>query len=333
METKLKELMKFGHGLNQKIGICLLSLFAMVAMADSNYPAKPIKIIVPWSPGLPADVAARALAERMSVSMKQPIMVENRPGASGTLGYAEVLKQPADGYTAYVLSSASMVLPVIYPNRRLEYSKDLSAVGHIHWSYNAAVVPSDSKLTSLESIVLKAKSEPSKLSFASGGNGTPAHLAGETFNRIANIETSHVPYVQLAMAMNDFLGGRIDFMFLTTVAAIPQINSGKMRALAVTSAKRLPALPNVPTMNELGYPKFVFKSFETLTVKSGTPRAIIDKLNFELNKALSQPSLREQFVANGWDVEPMSVEQITEVVNSESERWIQMGRELQLKAD
>lgn len=306
---------------------------ALPTLAEPSYPSRPIKIIVPWSPGLPADVAARAVAERMSVSMKQPIMIENRPGASGTLGYTELLKQPADGYTAYVLSSASMVLPVIYPNRRLEYTKDLSAVGHLHWSYNAAVVPTDSKLSNLESIVSRAKAEPGKLTFASAGNGTPAHMAGEAFNRVANIDTSHVPYVQLPMAMNDFLGGRIDFMFLTTVAAIPQISGGKMRALAVTSAKRLPALPNTPTMAELGYPKFVFRSFETLTVKAGTPRVIIDKLNAELNKALAVPTLREQFIGNGWDVEPMSVDQITKVMASESERWIQLGRDLQLKAD
>lgn len=303
------------------------------ALADPSYPSRPIKIIVPWSPGLPADVAARAVAERMSVSMKQPITIENRPGASGSLGYAELLKQPADGYTAYVLSSASMVLPVIYPSRRLEYTKDLSAVGHMHWSYNAAVVPMGSKLNSLESIVSRAKAEPAKLTFASGGNGTPAHMAGEAFNRIANIDTTHVPYVQLSMVMNDFLGGRIDFMFLTTVAAIPQVNGGKMRPLAVTSAKRLPALPDTPTMAELGYPKFVFRSFETLTVKTGTPRVIIDKLNAELNKALAVPALRDQFIGNGWDVEPMSVDQITKVMASESERWIQLGRDLQLKAD
>lgn len=303
------------------------------ALAEPGYPSRPIKIIVPWSPGLPADVAARAAAERMSVSMKQPVLIENRPGASGTLGYAEVLKQPADGYTVYVLSSASMVLPVLYPGRRLEYVKDLSPVGHLHWSYNAAVVPADSKIDTLDAVVSRAKAEPRKLTFASAGNGTPAHMAGETFNRAAAIQTTHVPYVQLPAAMNDFLGGRIDFMFLTTVAAIPQINGRKMRALAVTSTKRLPALPNTPTMGELGYPNFVFRSFETMAVKAGTPREIVYKLNAELNKALATPALREQFIASGWDVEPMSVEQITKVMASESDRWIQLGRDLQLKAD
>lgn len=309
------------------------TLLAGPALAEPGYPTRPIKIIVPWSPGLPADVAARAVAERMSASMKQTVMIENRPGASGTLGYAEVLKQPADGYTVYVLSSASMVLPVLYPGRRLDYVKDLSPVGHLHWSYNAAVVPADSKLSSLDTVVGRAKAEPAKLTFASAGNGTPAHMGGEAFNRAAGIQTTHVPYVQLPAAMNDFLGGRIDFMFLTTVAAIPQVNGGRMRALAVTSAKRLPALPSTPTMIELGYPNFVFRSFETMTVRAGTPRDIVDKLNAELNKALATPALRDQFIANGWDVEPMSVDQITKVMASESERWIQLGRDMQLKAD
>lgn len=312
------------------LAACATSVYAQL---EPNYPSRPIKIIVPWSPGLPADVAARAVAERMTVSMKQPVMVENRPGASGTLGYAEVLKQPADGYTIYVLSSASLVLPVMYPDRRLEFTKDVHAVGHLHWSYNAAVVPADSKLTTMDAIVVRAKGEPGKLTFASAGSGTPAHLAGEAFNRSTGVSTTHVPYVQLPSAMNDFLGGRIDFMFLTTVAAIPQINGGKLRALAVTSAKRLPALPNVPTMGELGFSNFVFRSFETLTVRAGTPKAIIDRLNAELNKALAAPDLRERFIASGWDVEPMNPDQITKVLASESERWLQLGRDLKLKGE
>ena len=288
----------FKHAAQAAALACAL---ALPALADTNYPTRPIKIIVPWSPGLPADVAARAIAERMSASMKQTVMIENRPGASGTLGYTELLKQPADGYTAYVLSSASMVLPVIYPGRPLEYTKELQAVGHLHWSYNAAVVPVDSKLGNMEAVISRAKSEPAKLTFASAGNGTPAHMAGEAFNRMASIQTTHVPYVQLPMAMNDFLGGRIDFMFLTTVAAIPQINGAKMRALAVTSAKRLPALPNTPTMVELGYRNFVFRSFETLTVKAGTPRDIVDRLNAATATAMQDPTVAKRLEELGMD--------------------------------
>lgn len=310
---------------------CLAALPA--AHADASYPSRTIRLIVPWTPGVPADAAARIIADRMSTSMKQPVVVENRPGASGTIGYAEVLRQPADGYTVYVLSSASFVSPLLYPGRRFEFSKELEAAGHIHWSYNALVVPAESKLTSLDSIVASAKKVPGKLSYASGGNGTPAHLAGAAFNRDAGISTTHVPYVQFPLAINDLLGGRIDFMFMTTVSAIPQVTGGKMRALAVTSAKRLPALPNVPTMSELGVPNFVFRSFETMTVKAGTPRPIVERLNKELNKALALPEVREQFTANGWDIEPMSPEQITKVMASESDRWMQLGRDLQVKVD
>ncbi|MBL0420703.1 tripartite tricarboxylate transporter substrate binding protein [Ramlibacter sp. AW1] len=306
---------------------------ALPSQADPAYPSRAIRIIVPWTPGAPADAATRIVAERMSASMKQPVVVENRPGASGTIGYAEALRQPADGYTVYVLSSASLVLPLLYPSRKLEFTRELDPVGHLHWSYNALVVNADSKLTSLNDIVSRAKAEPGKVSFASAGNGTPAHLAGESYSRYANVRTAHVPYVQFPMAINDLLGGRIDFMFMTTVSAIPQVNGGKMRALAVTSAKRLPALPNVPTMTELGVPNFVFRSFETVAVKAGTPKAIADRLNKELNQALASPEVREQFTANGWDIEPMSREQITQVLASESERWLALGRDLQIKAD
>lgn len=310
---------------------CLAALPA--AHADAPYPSRPIRVIVPWTPGVPADAAARILAERMSSSMKQPVVVENRPGASGTIGYSEVLRQPADGYTVYVLSSASFIAPLLYPGRRLDFSKDLDAAGHIHWSYNALVVPAESKLAKLGDIVANAKAAPGKLTYASAGSGTPAHMAGATFNRYAGIETNHVPYVQFPLAINDLLGGRIDFMFMTTVSAIPQVTGGKMRALAVTSAKRLPALPNVPTMTELGIPNFVFRSFETLTVKAGTPKPIVERLSKELNKALASPEVREQFTANGWDIEPMPPEQITQVLASESKRWMQLGQDLHVKVD
>lgn len=303
------------------------------AQADAAYPVRPVRVIVPWSPGVPADAAARVLAERMSTSMKQPVIVENRPGASGTIGYAEVLRQPADGYTVYILSSATMVSPLLFPGRRLEFSKDLAAVGHLHWSYNALVVPMESKLGKLGDIVANAKAAPGKLSYASAGSGTPAHMAGAAFSRYAAIETTHVPYVQFPHAINDLLGGRVDYMFMTTVSAIPQVTGGKMRALAVTSAKRLPAMSNVPTMVELGIPNFVFRSFETMTVKAGTPKAIVERLNQELNKALAAPEVREQFTAYGWDIEPMSTEQIAKVVASESERWLRLGHELQVKVD
>ena len=306
---------------------------ALPSQADTGYPSRPIRMIVPWTPGVPADAATRIIAERMSVSMKQPVVVENRPGASGTIGYAEVLRQPADGHTVYVLSSASLVSPLLYPGRRIEFTKELDAVGHIHWSYNALVVPVESKLGSLDAIVSQAKKDPGKLSFASGGNGTPAHLAGAAFSRYAGIHTAHVPYVQFPLAINDLLGGRVDFMFMTTESAIPQVTGGKMRALAVTSAKRLPALPNVPTMVEMGVPNFVFRSFETMTVKAGTPKPIVERLNKELNKALASPEVREQFTANGWDIEAMSPEQITKVLASESERWLQLGHDLQVKLD
>ena len=322
----------FRHTFHLALGAaCIVA--ATTAQAEDSYPSRPVRVIVPWSPGVPADAAVRILADRMSQGLKQPVVVENRPGASGTIGYAEVLRQPADGYTVYVLSSASMIAPLIFPGRRFDFSKDVEAVGHVHWSYNALVVPANSKLAKLGDMVATAKAAPGKLSYASAGTGTPAHMAGAAFNRYAGIETTHVPYVQFPQAMTDLIGGRIDFMFMTTVAAIPQVSGGKLRALAVTSAKRLPAMPNVPTMTELGIPNFVFRSFETMTVKAGTPKPIVERLNQELNKALAGPEVRQQFTANGWDTESTSPEQSAKLVASESKRWLQLGQDLQIKVD
>ena len=309
----------------------LMLTLASAAMAQ-NYPNKAIRMVVPWPPGTPADVSGRMVAEKMSTALGQPIVVDNKPGAAGTIGMADALRQPADGHTLYLLSSASLVAPLLFPAQSIQFNQ-LEPVGHMAWSYNVLVAPITSTLKGPTDIVQTAKAKPGTLSFASGGNGTPAHLAGELFKQQTGSVTTHVPYNQFGMAIGDLIADRTNFMFLTASAAIPQIQGGKLKAMAVTGAKRLPALKEVPTMAEQGFADFVLRSFDGMMVKVGTPKEVVERLNTELNKALNLPEVRERLGALALETEPMSGGQFGAVIAAETEKWQRIGRAAQIKAD
>lgn len=309
----------------------LMLTLAPAAMAQT-YPSKAIRMVVPWPPGTPADVSGRIVAEKMSTALGQPIVVDNKPGAAGTIGMADALRQPADGHTLYLLSSASLVAPLLFPAQSIQFSQ-LEPVGHMAWSYNVLVTPVTSALKGPADIVQTAKAKPGTLSFASGGNGTPAHLAGELFKQQTGTVTTHVPYNQFGLAIGDLIADRTNFMFLTASAAIPQIQGGKLKAMAVTGAKRLPALKEVPTMAEQGFGDFVLRSFDGMMVKAGTPKEVVERLNAELNKALNLPEVRDRLGALALETEPMNSSQFGTVIATETEKWQRIGRAAQIKAD
>lgn len=304
----------------------------MMALAQV-YPTKPVRLIVPWPPGTPADVIGRVVGERMSQGLGHPVLIDNKPGVVGTIGLTEAMRQPADGYTLYMLSSASLVAPLLFPNQPWELDKSMETVGMMAWSYNVLLVPTSSALNTPQDIVTVARSKPGSLSFASGGNGTPAHLAGELFKQLTGTVTTHVPYNQFGLAINDLVADRANFMFLTASAAIPQIQGGKLRPMAVTSAQRLPALKEVPTMQELGYADFVLRSFDGMMVRAGTPKAIVERLNAELNKALASPEVRERLSALALQPDPMTPAAFAQVITTESDKWLRIGRAAQIKVD
>lgn len=301
--------------------------------AEPSYPSRAIRWVVPWPVGTPGDLAARMLAERMATSMKQPIVIDNKPGASGTIGYAEALRQPADGHTLYMLSSASLVAPLLYPTRSFEFLKTLEPVAITHWNYNALVASLAGPFKSLGDIVAKAKAEPDSLTYASAGSGSPAHLAGALLTQQAGVAATHVPYQQFQVGVGDVIAGRVSYMFLTTAAAIPQIAGGRLRPIAVTSPNRLAALPDTPTMRELGYPNFVLRSFEGLTVKAGTPKPIVERLNLELNRALAAPEVKARFSSLGWDVEPMQPDQFRDAIAAETAKWLRIGKDARVSSE
>lgn len=311
----------------------LCAMLLPLCAAAQTFPNKPIRLVVPWATGTPADVAARAVGERMTAELGQPIVVENKPGASGTIGLTDVLRQPADGYTVYSLSSASLVAPLLYPTQKIDFTKSLAPVGHESWNYNVLVVPVGSAIKSVADLIATAKAKPGSLSFASGGNGTPAHLAAELFNRQVGIETTHVPYNQFPIAIADLMADRANFMFLTASAALPQIQGDKLRALATTGAQRLPALQDVPTMVELGYAGFVMRSFDGFAVKAGTPAPIIQRLNAALNAALNSPEVKTRYAPLALEADPMTPEAFGKVIATESEKWLRVGHEAKIRVD
>lgn len=310
------------------------SLLGLPAPADAqSWPARPIRLVVPWATGTPADVASRIVTAKLSTNLGQSIVVDNKPGAGGTIGFGEVLRQPADGYTVYMLSSASLVTPLLFPSQQIEFLKSLDPVGMVVWSYNTLVVPTASPFKSPADIVAAARARPDSLNFPSGGNGTPAHLAGELFKQQTGIQATHVPYQQFPLAVGDLVSGRLDFMFLTASAAIPQIEAGKLRVLATTGAARLPALKDVPTMGEQGFKDFVLRSFDGMLVKKGTPREIVERLNAELVRTLADPEVRGKLAPLALEPEATTPAQFAAIVAAEQDKWLRIGRAAQIRAD
>lgn len=315
------------------LGMAWLALAAVGVHAQQGYPNKPIRLVVPWGAGTPGDVAGRILADKMAAGLGQPIIIENKPGAAGTIGLADVLRQPADGYTLYSLSSASLVAPLLYPTQNINFEKTMEPVAHIIWHYNVLVTPMNSRIKSVQDIVELSKREPGALTFASGGNGSPAHLAGELFKQQTGAMTTHVPYNQFAVGIGDVVADRVSFMFLTGSAAVPQIAGGKLKPLAVTGSSRLPVLKDTPTMGEVGFKDFTLRSFESVIVKAGTPKEIIARLNAEYNKALQLPEVKERLSALAVEIDPMSPEQLGNIIRTEGERWTKIGTLAKIKAD
>lgn len=308
----------------------LLSLFA--SLASAQYPNKAVRVVVPYSVGTPPDIVTRLIADRMTAGLGQPVVVDNRPGAIGTVGLAELGRQASDGYTLYNLLLPVSVAPALYPLQGIDFKKLVEPVGQFTWYYNVLVVHPDVKALTVRELVdlLKAGGN---YAFASGGNGTPAHLSAELFKIQAQVKATHIPYNQFPQGIADLVAGRVQFMFLTSSVSVPLIQSGKVRALATTGPARLTTLPNVPTMIEEGYKDFLVRGWDGLVVKAGTPKAIVDRLNAELAKAVATPEVKARFAALG--VEPVSgtPEAFGDLISAEVERWGRVVKEAEIKAD
>lgn len=305
--------------------IALLAFLAIAVIgalpAMAAFPDKPIRIVVPFAPGGGTDAITRTLGVGMANTLGQPVIVDNKPGAGTIIGTDFVAKSAPDGYTLVMATFAHAVNPALQPKLPYDTRKAFAPVALIGASPNVLVVRADSPYKTLADLVAGAKAKPGKLSFASQGNGTSAHLAGELFKNLAKIDLVHVPYRGAGPAMTDLLGGQVDMMFATAAAAKSFVAAGKMRALAVTTAHRSPAYADVPTMAEAGVPGYAAESWYGLYAAANTPKDVIDRLNAAVRRAVKEAPFVQQTQTEGLDVNVGSPEELDRYVRAEEVRW------------
>ncbi len=312
----------------------LLSVFCNASFAQSNYPSKPINFIVPYGAGGSADSRSRQIAQKMSVILKQPIVVDNKPGAGGNIGTEAIVRAAPDGYTIGMGNFAPMsVNKTLFGNLRYDPETDLTPVILIEKGPLVLVVNPNSPYKSVQDIVAAAKAKPGVLTFSSGGIGGSHQLSAELFEQNAGIQMIHVPYKSGSAALTDLMGGNVDLMFDQMYSAVPSIKADKIRPLAITSKKRSPLLPNVPSFAELGYPKVEVLNWQGLIAPKGTPKAIIDKLNAAANEALKDPQLRELMLSQGNEIGGGSPAEFASLIKAESAKWSAVVKTANIKPE
>jgi tripartite-type tricarboxylate transporter receptor subunit TctC len=285
------------------------------------FPVETIRIVVPNSASTPPDIISRIIARELAETEGWRVIVENRPGGVTTIAAGEVLKQPADGYSIYAMAVPSAAAPALVPNISYRLDTDFEPVIKVSVSYNVLVVNPSVPATSVAELVALLKSQPDKLTFSSGGFGTPAHLIGEQFKLQTGVRAQHVPYQQFPQAIGDLINGTNQYMFITMLPVIGLIETGKLRALAVTAAKRIPVLKDVPTIVEAGFPSLVAEDWTGFAVKRGTPKEIVARLNAAINKALAKPSVREAFANIGAEPAGGTPDEYGRLVETQVAHW------------
>jgi tripartite-type tricarboxylate transporter receptor subunit TctC len=314
--------------------IGLLSVFSNTSFAQSNYPNKPINFIVPYGAGGSADSRSRQIAQKMSVILKQPIVIDNKPGAGGNIGTEAIVRAAPDGYTIGMGNFAPMsVNKTLFGNLRYDPEADLTPIILIEKGPLVLVVNPNSPFKTVQDIVTAAKAKPGVLTFSSGGIGGSHQLSAELFEQNAGIQMIHVPYKSGSAALTDLMGGNVDLMFDQMYSAVPSIKADKIRPLAITSKKRSPLLPNVPSFAELGYPKVEVLNWQGLIAPKGTPKAIIDKLNAAANEALKDPQLRELMLSQGNEIGGGSPADFAALIKAESAKWSAVVKTANIKPE
>lgn len=305
-----------------KLGSLVLIIFAQCSAWADNYPSKPINFIVPYGAGGGADSRSRQIAQKMSVILKQPIIVDNKPGAGGNIGTEYIARATPDGYTIGMGNFAPMAVnKTLFGNLRYDPETDLTPIVLVEKGPLVLVVNPNSPYKTVQDIVAAAKAKPGSLTFSSGGIGGSHQLSAELFQQNAGIEMIHVPYKSGSAGLTDLMAGNVTMMFDQMYSAMPSIKADKLRPIAITSKKRSPLLPDVPSFTEAGYPKVVVLNWQGLIAPKGTPKAIIDKLNAAANEALKDPQLRELMLSQGNEIGGGSPADFAALIKSESAKW------------
>jgi tripartite-type tricarboxylate transporter receptor subunit TctC len=295
---------------------------AFAAVQAQPYPSKPVRLIVPFPPGGGTDILSRLVATKLTEVSKWTVVPDNRAGAGGTIGIAEAVRSAATGYDMVMGQKDNMVVaPWLYKNLSYDPTRDLTAVAHVAYTPVVIVTRAESKFKTLAGVIDAARAAPDTITYGSPGNGTTIHLAGEIFKNAANIKIRHVPYKGSNPAMMDVLAGNVDLMVSSLPSAMAQIKSGKLRPLAVTSARRSSSLPEVPTVAELGYKGFDVSTWYGLFMPAGTPKEIVATVNAEVNKLLATPEMKAAIIAQGAEPQSMTPEQFSTLLKTDYQKW------------
>jgi tripartite-type tricarboxylate transporter receptor subunit TctC len=314
--------------------IATLAAIACTSALAQGYPNKPVRIIVPFAPGGNVDITARLVAPGLQEALGQPVVVENKPGAGGTIGADQVVKSAADGYTLLMGSNSTFsVAPALYPKNPYHPLKDFAPVASIASGPFVLVTSGAAQDKSAKDLVARAKASPGKLTMSSAGTGSSNHLVGELFQETAGVKFTHVPYKGSGQALIDLMGGQVDLHFDQITSAAGHIQSGKLRALMVTAPQRVATLPDVPTSAEAGYPSFQATNVTGLIAPAGTPREVIEKLNAAVQKVIAQPAVREKLATIGAQPTGGSPEDFANYIREDFSKWTRIVRDNHVKVD
>jgi len=302
--------------------------------AEDAWPSRPIKLVVPFAAGGTSDVLARALAEKLQGVLKQTVIVDNKAGAGGVIGADSVAKAPADGYTILLGTIASHAInPALQPKMPYDALKDFAPVDLLGSISNVLLVGAGQPYKTVKDLAAAAKAKPGSVAFASAGQGSSQHMSGELFKQLAGAELTHIPYKGSAPAIQDVIGGQVPMSFETVTVALPHIQSGKVRALAVTSAKRSPALPDTPTLQEAGVKGFDVASWQAIYAPAGTPPAIVQRLNAEIEKIVAMPDVKAKFETLGLQHTPNTPAEFAAFNKAEVAKWTKVVKDGNVKPE
>ena len=315
------------------IALVLCSFFVVAAGAQEAYPSRPVRFILPFPPGGGTDILGRIIAERLSASLGQPVVTENRGGAGGNVGAEAAAHSAPDGYTIVLVAPSLAISPSLYSKLNYDPVRDFAPISLVATVPNVMITNPSVEAKNLQEFIALARSKPGQMNFGSGGSGTSNHLAGELFNIVTGAKLVHVPYKGVNLAMQDVLSGRVQLVFIGVPAALPHIKAGRLRALAVVAPQRSPALPEVPTVAEAGLKDFEVTTWYGVLAPAGTPRPIITRLNGELAKVMHAPDVKERLAGMATDPLTSTPAEFAAYLKQEIAKWGDVVRKAHLKAD
>jgi tripartite-type tricarboxylate transporter receptor subunit TctC len=318
----------------------LIRIAAVLAMAGTSalcaaqsYPARPVKLVVPLSQGSATDTLSRLIAQKLGEAWGQTVVVENQPGANGIPATAGVVKAAPDGYTLIMIAANHVINASLYSKLPYDTLKDVKPIVRIAFTPLVLSVHPSVPAKSLAEFIALARAQPGKLNFGSAGSGSATHLAGEMFKTMAGVNLTHVPYKAVSQAQTDLMGGQIESMFVVLSAAIPQINAGKIRGLGVTSAKRVPQLPQVPSVDEAGVPGFEVLSWIGLAGPAGMPEDVVNKIHADVAKIVNQPEIRERIIGHALQPALMPPREFATFMATDQSKWAEVVKASGARAD